>query len=87
MGFTADVISRASRYAVGGSLKAPADRATGSKQMLFGTDHPFFPPLSSVQKWKSVEENLEAIDAVHGWDTSEKVGVRGGNALSLFSLP
>ncbi|KAL6306361.1 hypothetical protein BKA93DRAFT_824206 [Sparassis latifolia] len=28
-------------------------RALGSKRMLFGTDHQFFPPLSSTEKWKS----------------------------------
>jgi hypothetical protein len=54
--------------------------------MLFGTDHPFFPPLSVTQKWRSVVENLEAIDAVQGWTEADKNGVRGGNALELFNL-
>ena len=54
--------------------------------MLFGTDHPFFPPLSETEKWKSVVENLEAIDGVHGWDEAEKEAVRGGNACALFGL-
>ncbi|KAJ7178945.1 hypothetical protein C8R46DRAFT_1159667 [Mycena filopes] len=62
------------------------DRALGSRRMLFGTDHPFFPPLQSTEKWKSVVENLQAIDAVAGWGQAEKDGVRGGNALSLFNL-
>ena len=35
--------------------------------MLFGTDHPFFPPLKETDKWKSVMENLEAIESVEGW--------------------
>lgn len=54
--------------------------------MLFGTDHPFFPPLGETERWKSVVENLEAIEGVHGWDEADKDGVRGGNALALFGL-
>ncbi|KZT72552.1 amidohydrolase 2 [Daedalea quercina L-15889] len=58
----------------------------GSKRMFFGTDHPFFPPLKETDKWKSVVENLEAIDGVYGWTEEDKAGVRGGNALALFGL-
>ena len=54
--------------------------------MLFGTDHPFFPPLEESDKWKSVVENLEAIEHTQGWSEEDKVGVRGGNALELFGL-
>ncbi|KAJ7284026.1 amidohydrolase 2 [Mycena rebaudengoi] len=79
LGFVSDVISRSERYEPGNSTSTPADRTLGSKRMLFGTDHPFFPPLKSSEKWKSVVENLQAIDA-------QKDGVRGGNALSLFNL-
>ncbi|KAF8165507.1 amidohydrolase 2 [Crassisporium funariophilum] len=86
LGFVSDVIARANRYESGSSVTAVPSRSTGSKQMLFGTDHPFFPPLSSSEKWKSVTENLEAIDAVEGWTQADKDGVRGRNALSLFSL-
>jgi aminocarboxymuconate-semialdehyde decarboxylase len=87
LGFVSEVISRAQRFASGESLKAaPPDRKFGSRRMLFGTDHPFFPPLSDAEDWPSVVENLEAIDGVQGWEESEKNGVRGGNALSLFNL-
>jgi len=54
--------------------------------MLFGTDHPFFPPLSAAEKWRSVTENLDAIRTVQGWTEEDKAGVRGGNAMSLFNL-
>jgi predicted TIM-barrel fold metal-dependent hydrolase len=54
--------------------------------MLFGTDHPFFPPLGETEKWRSVVENLEAIEEVEEWSEEDKAGVRGGNALSLFRL-
>ena len=90
MGFVSEVISRSKGYA---SLKASAkdsaghvNRTTGSKRMLFGTDHPFFPPLNETDKWKSVMEKLEAIDGVHGWTEEDKEGVRGLNALELFDL-
>ncbi|KIP10676.1 hypothetical protein PHLGIDRAFT_50735, partial [Phlebiopsis gigantea 11061_1 CR5-6] len=61
-------------------------RKIGSARMLFGTDHPFFPPLSETEKWKSVVENLEAIDGVEGWTDTEREAVRGANALKLFGL-
>jgi aminocarboxymuconate-semialdehyde decarboxylase len=54
--------------------------------MLFGTDHPFFPPLEETGKWRSVLENLEAIDGVEEWNKDDKGGVKGRNALTLFGL-
>ncbi|KIY74196.1 amidohydrolase 2 [Cylindrobasidium torrendii FP15055 ss-10] len=86
MGFTSEVLSRAARYKDITPSKMIANRSEGSKRMLFGTDHPFFPPLNSVEKWKSVVENLEAIEDVQGWSDADKEGVRGANAVSLFSL-
>jgi len=86
LGFVSDAIARAERYRDGSSVTAPAIRSLGSQRMLFGTDHPFFPPLSSTEKWRSVVENLEAIDNVPGWNQGDKDGVRGGNAISLFGL-
>lgn len=87
LGFVSEVISRSEGYdKAGSSIKKAADRRTGSSRMLFGTDHPFFPPLSNSEKWKSVVENLDAIDGVQGWTQLERDGVRGGNALSLFNL-
>ncbi|THV08353.1 amidohydrolase 2 [Dendrothele bispora CBS 962.96] len=86
LGFVSEVLSRANRYEAGSTLNEPADRKVGSKKVLFGTDHPFFPPLQSIEKWKSVVENLEAISSVQGWTEDEKDGVRGGNALSLFNI-
>ncbi|KAG6812994.1 hypothetical protein H0H92_014925 [Tricholoma furcatifolium] len=86
LGFVSDVIARSQRYQTGSSVIGAANRSLGSQRMLFGTDHPFFPPLTSTQKWKSVVENLEAIEAVQGWSLADKEGVRGGNAISLFKL-
>ncbi|KAG6903455.1 hypothetical protein C0995_005478 [Termitomyces sp. Mi166 len=86
LGFVSDVIARSNRYQTNFSAASAADRSLGSQRMLFGTDHPFFPPLDSAEKWKSVVENLEAIEAVQGWSSADKDGVRGGNAISLFDL-
>ena len=92
LGFVSDVIGRSTAYSARpSSAKASKNvegdkRKIGSARMLFGTDHPFFPPLSETEKWKSVVENLEAIDGVDGWTEAEKEGVRGGNALNLFGL-
>jgi len=86
LGFVSDVISRSEGYEKAGSTIKNTDRKLGSKRMLFGTDHPFFPPLRNSEKWKSVVENLHAIDGVQGWTQTEKDGARGGNALSLFNL-
>lgn len=88
LGFVSDTIARAARYEHGStiSIKERLDRSFGSKRMLFGTDHPFFPPLNDSEKWRSVVENLEAIDAVQGWTEADKDGVRGENALELFNL-
>lgn len=90
LGFVSDAISRAtnftSRDSSARSSVGGVDRSIGSRRMLFGTDHPFFPPLSDTEKWKSVVENLEAIDGVDGWTEDDKEGVRAGNALGLFNL-
>lgn len=87
LGFVSDVISRADRYQTGASTNNIApNRSAGSKRMLFGTDHPFFPPLSASEKWKSVTENIESIERVQGWSEEDKSGVHGGNAISLFNL-
>ncbi|KAF9491355.1 amidohydrolase 2 [Pleurotus eryngii] len=82
--FVADAIGRSDKY-----HSSSADAGCilpGSQRMMFGTDHPFFPPLSGEIKWRSVVENLEAIQTVSGWSQEQKDGVEGGNALKLFNL-
>jgi aminocarboxymuconate-semialdehyde decarboxylase len=86
MGFVADVIGRGPAFANEGGLRS--DRASGYRRMLFGTDHPFFPPLegsNGERQWQSVIDNLQAIDSVKGWG-EEKEAVKGLNAVELFSL-
>jgi aminocarboxymuconate-semialdehyde decarboxylase len=50
LGFVSDVISRADGYKRGATSRVLPDRTLGSRRMLFGTDHPFFPPLSDSEK-------------------------------------
>ncbi|KAF9073885.1 amidohydrolase 2 [Rhodocollybia butyracea] len=87
LGFVAEVVSRAGRYETGSkNTMLQADRREGSKRMFFGTDHPFFPPLFASERWKSVVDNLEAINLVAGWGQEECDNVKGGNALVFFGL-
>ncbi|KAJ3935030.1 MAG: amidohydrolase 2 [Lentinula lateritia] len=86
LGFVSDVLARSNRYETGSKNIVPGSRSVGSGRMLFGTDHPFFPPLSSSEKWKSVVENLDAINNLQGWTKADKDGVKGDNAISLFNL-
>ncbi|ETW83749.1 hypothetical protein HETIRDRAFT_432845 [Heterobasidion irregulare TC 32-1] len=98
LAFVADAVGRAARFASATGAPDKADTApegegagagernAGSRRMLFGTDHPFFPPLDESERWRSVVENLEAIDGVAGWSAADRAGVKGANALELFGL-
>ncbi|BGP26872.1 hypothetical protein JCM10295v2_005834 [Rhodotorula toruloides] len=68
---------------------APEGSFPGVERIMFGTDHPFFPPLEgspnpSQQRWKSVDENLDAIAGVAGWGERERRRVMGVTAVELF---
>jgi len=86
--FVSEAISRASEYEPDRVRVTEGRRGRnhGASRMLFGTDHPFFPPLGKSEKWESAVENLEAIEGVERWSKEDKAGVRGGNALKLFGL-
>lgn len=95
LSFVSGTIGRAERFSgqVESKLEGVAllhreqeETRAGSSRMLFGTDHPFFPPLGAEDRWRSVIENLEAIDSVGAWSSAEREGVRGGNALKLFGV-
>ena len=94
LGFVSSTIGRSSAYnapsASASSIPSLENegklRTLGSTRMLFGTDHPFFPPLKGTDKWKSVTENLAAINGVAGWGGEEREAVCGGNALRIFNL-
>ncbi|THX04342.1 amidohydrolase 2 [Aureobasidium pullulans] len=65
-------------------LKAAVE-ASGSDRLMFGTDHPFFPPLEEGEKeWLSVRTNAEAVKSVFG--VKEAEDVMGGNAVRVLRL-
>lgn len=67
-------------------LKA-AIQASGEDRVLFGTDHPFFPPLGEVGgKWASVETNYEGIKGALGSETDGAKAALGGNAVKILNL-
>ncbi|KAI8137738.1 hypothetical protein BJV82DRAFT_646751 [Fennellomyces sp. T-0311] len=66
-------------------VKATANFADAS-QMMFGTDHPFFPPLETKDaRWMSVDSNLAAISNA-GLDAATVAGILGKNALRILNL-
>lgn len=59
---------------------------SGWERLMFGTDHPFFPPLKGEEKWLSVESNLRAIEGVCKGDEKRKRMILGENAVKVFGL-
>ncbi|EDU43004.1 metal-dependent hydrolase of the TIM-barrel fold [Pyrenophora tritici-repentis] len=67
-------------------LKAALE-ASGSDRLLFGTDHPFFPPLEEgVEEWHSVNANYKAISKTFGTEDGKAKEVLGGNAVRILRL-
>jgi predicted TIM-barrel fold metal-dependent hydrolase len=68
-------------------LKAALD-ASGADRLMFGTDHPFFPPLTSDEQgeWESVGLNADAVNKALGEGSPEAKGVLGGNAVKVLRL-
>lgn len=68
-------------------LKA-AIEASGSDRLMFGTDHPFFPPLESDEQgeWESVSWNVKAVSKAVGEGSPNSQGIMGGNAVKALRL-
>ncbi|GAB7354217.1 hypothetical protein MBLNU459_g4761t1 [Dothideomycetes sp. NU459] len=67
-------------------LKAAID-ASGADRLMFGTDHPFFPPLDkSETEWLSVKQNSQAVKSVFGDDEKAADAIMGGNAVRILRL-
>ena len=65
-----------------GALKAAAE-ASGADRIMFGTDHPFFPPLEAdAVEWLSTRRNQELVPKVFA--NEDVVAVMGGNALKYL---
>ncbi|OAL21168.1 hypothetical protein AYO20_11424 [Fonsecaea nubica] len=69
-------------------LKAAIEAAGSVDRVMFGTDHPFFPPLGDDKeaKWLSVESNKGAIDDCLPEDEAAKKKILGGNAIRVLGL-
>ncbi|KAL2357476.1 uracil-5-carboxylate decarboxylase [Cryomyces antarcticus] len=68
------------------ALKAAID-ASGSDRIMFGTDHPFFPPLEEGEKeWLSFRTNYQSITTALGEDQKQADMVLGGNAMKILGL-
>jgi aminocarboxymuconate-semialdehyde decarboxylase len=61
-----------------------AVQASGVDRVMFGTDHPFFPPLDGEEVWASVTSNKDAIE--RALDEDDKRKVMGGNAVMVLRL-
>ncbi|KAF2148468.1 uracil-5-carboxylate decarboxylase [Myriangium duriaei CBS 260.36] len=68
-------------------LKAAID-VSGSDRLMFGTDHPFFPPLGEDEdeEWLSVKLNSQAVQSALGGDKAHVEAVMGGNAVKILRL-
>ena len=59
----------------------------GKERVLFGTDHPFFPPLGEEQQeWTSVRTNIDAVNTALQKDDEGIERVLGGNAVRMLGL-
>ncbi|KAI7330734.1 uracil-5-carboxylate decarboxylase [Hortaea werneckii] len=68
-------------------LKAAVD-ASGADRLMFGTDHPFFPPLGEGEdEWLSVKLNTEAVQSAFGNDQKAADAILGSNAKRVLRLP
>ncbi|MCJ1407512.1 hypothetical protein MMC19_001583 [Ptychographa xylographoides] len=70
-------------------MKAAAE-VVGKDRVLWGTDHPFFPPVGEQvggeKQWLSVKMNVDAVWGAFGEDRLGAEGVLGGNAIRLLGL-
>jgi aminocarboxymuconate-semialdehyde decarboxylase len=54
----------------------------GRDRIMFGTDNPFFPPLSESIRWPSVDSNYDAIEKTFGPSDD----ILGENAIRVLNL-
>lgn len=62
--------------------------SSGADRLMFGTDHPFFPPIEEdVQgPWNSSRLNAEAVSKAVGQGSSDAAAVMGLNAVRVLNL-
>jgi predicted TIM-barrel fold metal-dependent hydrolase len=69
-------------------LRAAVEASGGAHRVMFGTDHPFFPPLTSDEQgeWESVGLNASAVNKALGEGSATAKAVMGGNAVRVLRL-
>ena len=61
--------------------------AVGADRVLFGTDHPFFPPLDKgAEEWVSVKTNVQAVEMAVSRNVEALAAILGRNAIQLLNL-
>ena len=62
--------------------------ASGVDRLMFGTDHPFFPPLTGDQdeEWASVTYNSEAVRSLRSLESGNYTAIMQGNARKVLKL-
>lgn len=72
------------------AVEASGGGREGAERLMFGTDHPFFPPVGEGAdeegEWESVRLNREAVERALGEGTEEAGLVMGGNAVRILRL-
>lgn len=64
-----------------------AIHAVGADRVLFGTDHPFFPPLDEgAEEWTSVKTNIRAVEIAVSRKEEVLAAILGRNAIQLLDL-
>lgn len=68
-------------------LKAAID-ASSADRLMFGTDHPFFPPINGDEQgqWESVSLNAHAVAKAVGETSTDAKGIMGANAIRVLNL-
>ncbi|KAK3375493.1 hypothetical protein B0H63DRAFT_281001 [Podospora didyma] len=83
-----DVGIAAAVAATSSSSSGRAEGGKGEDRLIFGTDHPFFPPLETGEhgQWESVSLNVAAVKKALGEGTEAAEKVMGGNAVRVLRL-
>jgi predicted TIM-barrel fold metal-dependent hydrolase len=72
------------------AVEASGGGREGAERLMFGTDHPFFPPVGDEAdregEWESVSLNAEAVKRALGEGSEEAELVMGGNAIRVLRL-
>lgn len=64
-----------------------AVNTVGKDRVIFGTDHPFFPPLEEgAKEWMSVQTNIRAVEEALKGSNEAIASVLGRNAIELLNL-